>query len=95
MAQDKDERFLTDMLDRGATVIDSSGVHHGSRKRNYKVTTKHTLKGEMTRVRSASHFINACNGIDEESFYNPIDILRRHGFIVDVVTTKHVIIKEK
>ena len=26
----KDEKFLTDMLDRGATVIDSTGVHTGA-----------------------------------------------------------------
>lgn len=26
-----DNKFLTDMLDKGATVIDSSGVHHGDK----------------------------------------------------------------
>ena len=62
-------------------------------KNSYVVTTKQTLKVEMTRHRSASHFMEACNTIDEDPVQNPADILRRHGYIVDVVTTKHTIVK--
>ena len=60
---------------------------------SYKVTTTCTLEVQMTRVREATHFMQACNGIDEDRQNHPADVLRREGFIVDLKQTKHNIDK--
>jgi len=59
----------------------------------YEVTTTVSLEVQMTRVRQASHFMTACNEIDEDAVENPADILRRKGYVVDVKQTKHTIVR--
>ena len=64
-----------------------------SHKTKYRVTTKLVLEVEYINVVEATHFMVACNRIDEE-LPHPVDVLRKQGFMVNTVTTNHKITKE-